>query len=142
MDYEQIFKDNNIKKTHGRMCILQVLKENKNALDVENIMVKCVEKGLNIDLSTVYRTLELFCRLKIAEKYDFGDGKYSYSIKNNGHKHVLECSLCHKEIEIDCPMQQVRESIKNQTGFTLIEPEFDEKINGLCSECSKKIKRR
>lgn len=141
MDYEQIFKENHIKRTQARMCILEVLAENRNALDVESIMMRCTQKGISIDLSTVYRTMELFCNVKIVEKYDFGDGKYNYSLKKSEHKHVLKCNLCHKEIEIDCPMQQIKEAIRNQTGFTLIEPELEEKISGLCSECSKKSKR-
>jgi Fur family transcriptional regulator, ferric uptake regulator len=141
MDYEKVFQENHIKKTQGRMCILEVLMENKDALDVESIMMKCIDKGMGIDLSTVYRTLELFCKVKIIEKYDFGHGKYNYSLKKSGHKHVLECNLCHKEIEIDCPMQQIKEAIRNQTGFTLIEPELDTKINGVCRECSKKNRR-
>lgn len=141
MNYEQILKQNHIKRTQGRICVFEVLAENKKAINVESIMAKCIEKGMNIDLSTVYRTLELFCNVKIVEKFDFGDGKYSYALKKSGHKHILECCLCHKEIEIDCPMQQLEESIKKQTGFTLIESELDQVMSGICKECKEKSKK-
>jgi len=46
---------------------------------------------------------------------------------------LLQCKLCHKEIEIECPMQQVEELIKNKTGFSSIEHQL--KIEGICEEC-------
>lgn len=135
MNFDGYFKQNNIKKTCARVNILKLLVNADNAVSVESIYEECLKKGVKIDLSTVYRTLELFTSKKIVEKYDFGDGKYSYALRKSDHKHVLECSLCHKEVEIDCPMQQIVETIKNQTGFTLIEPEIQIKIKGVCEEC-------
>jgi Fur family ferric uptake transcriptional regulator len=141
MDFNSFFTENHIKKTLGRVKILEILVEQKEAIDAEKIFEICSEKNLKIDLSTIYRTLELYFNRGIVEKYDFGDGKYSYMLKKAKHKHVLECSLCHKEIEIDCPMQQLEESIRSKTGFILFEHEIDPKIKGICEECSKKRKK-
>lgn len=136
MNMELLLKEKHIKVTKGRMCILDVLASSECSVEADYVMNKCKEKGLSIDLSTVYRTLELLYEKDIIDKFDLGDGKYNYVIKREKHKHILHCSVCEKEVEIDCPMLQVEEVIKSKTGFILVE--HDLKIKGICEECGKK----
>ena len=74
MEIESCLTKNNIKKTSARILILQILSHNDNAVSVESIYNECKNKGDNIDISTVYRTLELFSAKNIVNKFDFGDG--------------------------------------------------------------------
>ncbi|AGK98722.1 Fur family transcriptional regulator [Clostridium pasteurianum] len=138
MDYEAFLKERKIKVTQGRVIILEIIDNYSQAISADNIYEQCKEKGHNVDLSTVYRSLDLFERKDIIEKFNLGDGKYNYKIKDHKHKHVIECSLCHKEVEIDCPMLPVEELIKNKTGFVLIEHEL--KVKAVCQECMKHSK--
>lgn len=133
MNLEVFLRNSNIKITKGRVNILQILLDSEDAVTVEYIYEKCREKELAIDLSTVYRTMDVFECKNIVDKFDLGDGKYNYKLKKEVHKHTLECSFCHKEVEIDCPMVQIEQIIKNRTGFTLME--HDLKIKGICEEC-------
>ncbi|MBU5269901.1 Fur family transcriptional regulator [Clostridium cochlearium] len=137
MNIEKFLKENKLRVTKGRINILEVLSCNKDAITAEYIYHKLKERDINIDLSTVYRNLEIFNKEGIIDKFDVGDGKYNYLINPYKHKHILECAVCHKEIEIDCPIKQLEQIIKNRTGFT-IEEELDIKIKGLCEECSEK----
>ncbi|WP_125154726.1 Fur family transcriptional regulator [Clostridium rectalis] len=138
MNTEEYLRANNIKITKGRVSIFNILTKSKDALTVEYIYEECKIKSINIDLSTVYRTLELFKNKKIVDKFDLGHGKYNYIINNNRHKHILECTICHKEVEIDCPMQQVEQMIKNKTGFTILDDNLNFKLEGICRECINK----
>lgn len=138
MELERFLKKNNIKVTKGRLNILNVLLESEDAVTVDYIYEQCRKNGLKIDLSTVYRTMEILENKNIVEKLNLGEDKFSYIIKKESHKHTLECSLCHKEVEIDCPMLQIEEIIKNKTGFTLTE--HDLKIKGICDECKNHLK--
>lgn len=133
MDYEALLKEKKIKVTLGRVSILKTIDNYSEAITADTIYEQCKEKGNNIDLSTVYRSLDLFEREGIIEKFNLGEGKCSYKIKVHKHKHVIECSLCHKEVEIECPMLPVEELIKNKTGFVLIEHEL--KMKAVCQEC-------
>jgi Fe2+ or Zn2+ uptake regulation protein len=133
MNIEQFLKVRNIKVTKGRLNILNVLLNIKDAASVDYIYDQCLKQGHSIDLSTVYRTMEVFEEKGMVDKFDLGDGKYNYKIKKEVHKHTLECSLCHKEVEIDCPMGQIEQLIKNKTGFTLMEHHLS--IKGICEEC-------
>lgn len=137
MEVEQYLKKKGIKVTKGRVNILDILCKANDAINVDYIFSECKKRNINIDLSTVYRSLELFQDKGIIRKFDLGQGKFSYTIKKEDHKHVLQCRLCHREVEIDCPMQEIREIIKNKTGFVYLEDELDLKLEGICNQCSK-----
>jgi len=139
MDSESLLKNLDIKITKARVAILYILERSAVSLDAEEILKICQREKVRMDLSTVYRTLELFEAKEIAEKFDLGNGKYSYVMKREAHKHLLLCKLCHKEVEIDCPMKQIEELIKTKTGFSSIEHEL--KIEGICQECKSRRKK-
>lgn len=136
MDVEECLKKNKLKKTKGRICILNILSQSENALSAEQIYDYCRKEGIEIDLSTIYRTVELLEEKNILEKVDLGCGSYNYILKREEHKHILKCTICKKEVEFDCPMLQIEEVIKNKTGFTPLEHEL--KIEGICEECREK----
>jgi Fe2+ or Zn2+ uptake regulation protein len=138
MDIEKCLRKYNIKVTRARLNILDILSKSEDAINAEGIFEICRQKNVNVDLSTVYRSLELFQIKKIVRKIDLGQGEYRYSIIRKKHKHILQCKICHKQIEIDCPMQQVEEIIKSKTGFVFEEENLDFKINGICKDCRKK----
>lgn len=137
MNVQSFLKENKLRITKGRINILNILSATEDAVTAECIYHKLMERNINIDLSTIYRNLELFSKEGIIDKFDIGDGKYSYLINPDKHKHILECAMCHKKIEINCPIKQLEQIIKSKTGFT-IEEELDIKIKGLCEECSEK----
>ncbi|MBP1744935.1 MAG: ferric uptake regulation protein, partial [Firmicutes bacterium] len=78
MDEKKFLKKFNIKITKARTAILEILENSTEALDAEEIHTVCSEKGVDLDFSTVYRTLDLFEGRGIVEKFDLGNSKYSY----------------------------------------------------------------
>lgn len=136
---EKILKEHKIKITQGRVILISILSNSENALSVDDIKEQLKRRGESLDLSTIYRNLELFTNKGIINKFDLGDGRYKYVMNHEEHKHILECAVCHKEVEIDCPMQQVEQLIRNKTGFTLAEDtHLDLKFQGVCRECNVK----
>lgn len=130
-----LLKDKKIKVTQARILIMDLLIKTEISTTAEAIYSFCIKEDRSINLSTVYRTLELLEKKDIIEKFDLGDGRYSYTFKRDKHKHILECSMCHKEIEIECPMKQIEEIIKTKTGFTMVEHNL--MIKGICDQCKK-----
>lgn len=130
MEVKEIFKAKGVKVTKARLSIYNLLKETDRCITADYIYSKCKD----INLSTVYRTLEIFLEKGIVDKFELGEGKSSYKLKNEDiHKHILECDLCHKEIEVPCPMQQIEEILRNQTGFKVKEHNLT--LKGICKEC-------
>lgn len=138
MDPKELLKRKNLKITNGRIEILNILLHSENCLSAENIYQIYIKNNININLSTIYRTLELFYEKGITEKIISDDKVFSYKLKKNTHRHYLECDICHKEIEIPCPMSQIEENVKNTTGFTLTQ--HDLVLRGICKECKNKMK--
>ncbi|SHE72303.1 Fur family transcriptional regulator [Clostridium fallax] len=139
MEIRDLLREKGIKITKGRIAIYNIIKNSDKSLTADNIYDKCKEIGENLNLSTIYRTLEIFDEKNITEKFNLGDGKYSFSIKQKDHKHILECSICHKEIEVPCPMRPVMEMLKNETGFVLTDHELV--LKGICKKCKSKNKK-
>lgn len=135
MEIKEVLKLKNIKITKGRLLIYDLLLSSNENLTADDIYKSCIEeKGIN--LSTVYRTLELFENKNIVQKVFAKDGTSAYIINKNNHKHTLECDICHKEVEVPCPMNQIEEILKSETGFKLTEHILQ--LKGLCKDCSKK----
>lgn len=135
---EQLLRSSKMKITKGRLAILAVLNENSKAITVEDIFNKCKSMNNTIDLSTVYRILELFFEKRIVDRFDLGDSKYGYVLKQEDHKHYLRCKTCENIIEIDCPIKQLQQIIKNNTGFTIEEKHLHLDLEGICEKCTKK----
>lgn len=140
MESQEFLKSKNIKITKGRLEILDILKGAECSLSAENIYAMSREKNVNINLSTVYRTLELFEEKQITEKITLTDGVFAYKLKKKTHRHLLRCDVCHKEIDIPCPMGQIEEIVRNETGFTLTE--HDLIMKGVCRECRNNRKKK
>lgn len=134
LEINQYLKEKQLKVTRARTSILTILSKSDEALTASEIWDRLNKNNIVVDLSTVYRTLEVLVDKKILEKFNIDDDKYNYRFKDRGHKHNIECDVCHKIIEIDCPMPQVEEYIKLKTGITLIDSCIS--INkGICSDC-------
>ena len=135
MNVISYLKENNIKVTEARKNILEIIVGSKEAINANSIYAKLKENDIKIDLSTVYRTLDLLESKRILNKFDLGNNMYNYTISNNAHKHIIQCDLCHKKIVIDCPIPQIEEQIKARTGITLTESHVH--LKGICKECKK-----
>ena len=135
MDIISYLKENNIRITKARKSILGIILSSSAAINA-NLIYELLEKDdIKIDLSTIYRTLDLLESKKILNKFDLGNNMYNYTISNNSHKHIIECDLCHKRMVIDCPIPQIEEQIKAKTGITLTESHVY--LKGICRECKK-----
>lgn len=136
MEFSDLLKKKGIKVTKGRMAILYVLSKANKSMEVESIYDKCKKNGVNINLSTVYRGLELFEENGLVDKFPLKEGMASFKLKGEEHKHLLRCSVCSKEIQVPCPMKQFEEVVQSETGFVLTEHNLI--MKGLCKECKKK----
>lgn len=137
MRWENYFRENGIRVTSGRISILNIIEASEKGLSAENIYDECKKKNNNLNLSTVYRTLELLEEKNIIKKISI-DGPSLYILKRENHKHTLECDLCHKCVEIPCPMEEIEEAIKARVGFSLTQHKLE--LTGICDQCKKNEK--
>lgn len=138
MNTIEILKKHSIKVTKPRIAIYELLEKEHTGIGADYIYSTLLKENHSINLSTVYRTLELFEEKNLIQKYDLGEKKYNFSLIRHGHHHIVECDSCHKVINLDCPMKQIEDLITKETGFHLTEHHLE--LKGICKDCLEKKK--
>ena len=134
MIWQSYLKEKGIRVTAGRISILNIISASNKGLSAEVIYTECKKQNNNLNLSTIYRTLEILEEKDVIKKINI-DGPAIYVLKKENHKHTLECDVCHKCVEIPCPMEEIEEAIKARVGFSLTKHKLE--LNGICDECKK-----
>ncbi|WP_066892369.1 Fur family transcriptional regulator [Clostridium nigeriense] len=135
MIWENYLKENGIRVTAGRISILNIIEASDKGLSADSIYTECKKQENNLNLSTIYRTLELLEEKNVIKKINI-DGPAIFVLKKENHKHILQCDVCHKSVEIPCPMEEIEEAIKAQVGFSLTKHKLE--LNGICDKCKKR----
>ena len=80
--------------TPQRIMILLAIENSDNHISAEEIYAQIVAKYPHVNISTVYRTLELLKRLGLVTEADLGEGRVRYHPAEKGHHHHLVCRQC------------------------------------------------
>ena len=122
--------------TPQRMMILSAIENSDDHISAEEIYAQVVAKYPNVNISTVYRTLELLKRLGLVTETDLGGGRLRYHPVGKGHHHHLVCQECGAIIALD---ESLLSSLKSAL---LREYKFSADLRhlaifGRCVNCSK-----
>lgn len=93
--------DKGYRLTPQRIMILSAIENSDHHISAEEIYAQIVTKYPNVNISTVYRTLELLERLGLVTKTDMGEGRVRYHPAEKGHHHHLVCRECGRIIDLD-----------------------------------------
>lgn len=120
--------------TRQREIIVQALSELDGHASVEQVHAQACRYCPEIDLSTVYRTLEALCELRVLSCADLGQGYVQFEIVASTPHHHLICQGCGQVLVLDhAYLAATAEAIRRDFGF---DPIFDHfAIFGLCSAC-------
>ena len=87
--------------TPQRMMILSAIENSHDHISAEEIYAQVAAKYANVNISTVYRTLELLKRLNLVTETYLGNSHVRYHPADKGHHHHLVCEKCGAIIDID-----------------------------------------
>ena len=122
--------------TPQRVMILSAIEDSNDHISAEEIYAQIVAKYPQVNISTVYRTLELLKRLGLVTETDLGGGRVRYHSAEKGHHHHLVCQECGAIIDLD-------ESVLSSLKDTLLrEYKFSADLRhlailGRCANCRK-----
>ena len=122
--------------TPQRIMIVSAIEKSDEHISAEEIYAQVIAKYPQVNISTVYRTLELLKRLGLVTETDFGEGRVRYHPAGKGHHHHLVCTECGAIIDLD-------ESLLTSLKSTLLrEYQFSADLRhlaifGRCVQCSK-----
>lgn len=134
---ENILKNASLKNTKQRSSVIKIIKASKEPLTAEEIFKTMIKEDYQINLSTIYRTLNLLTNKSVLLKILKGDGTAAYELNKVTHNHYITCSMCHNSVLIEnCPIKDLSESVSKATGFKVTGHSLQ--LTGLCSECLKR----
>jgi Fur family ferric uptake transcriptional regulator len=121
--------------TPQRLLILELLYAHGDHATADEIFAAAQERYPYLNISTVYRTLELLRDHGIISETDLGDGRRQFALLSDDRHHHLICLQCgHTEEVDDAPFDALRIGLQASHGF---EARIDHlAIFGTCRHCA------
>jgi len=120
--------------TPQRMLIVSIIHDSKGHITAEEIHKRVVQHYPYVDISTVYRTLQLLKKLHLVSETDLGGGRVQYELSEGERHHHLVCRQCGSALPIDDELiDSLRERLLEEHGFHADMEHFA--IFGVCSRC-------
>ncbi len=121
--------------TPQRMLIISIIHGAKGHISAEAIHEQVVEQYPYVDISTVYRTLQILKKLHLVSETDLGGGHVEYELTEGPSHHHLVCRECGHTFPMDDKlMEPLRARLQEKHGFYADMEHFA--IFGLCQECA------
>jgi Fur family ferric uptake transcriptional regulator len=121
--------------TPQRVLILELLYAHGDHASAEELFDAAQERYPYINISTVYRTLEVLRDLGIVSETDLGDGVRQFALLTENRHHHLICLGCgHVDNVDDALFEDLRINLRESKQF---EPRIDHlAIFGMCAACA------
>jgi Fur family ferric uptake transcriptional regulator len=124
--------------TPQRLMIVAAIEDSNDHISAEEVYAKVLEKYPNVNISTVYRTLELLEELGLVTKTDLGGGRVRYHPADKGHHHHLVCRDCGAIIDLDeTALAGLKDTLLRDYGFIADLKHLG--IWGRCVRCQHKV---
>jgi Fur family ferric uptake transcriptional regulator len=140
MACEEVFiqklRERGFRLTPQREVILSVLHEIEGLATVDEIYSRVQSHSASVDISTVYRTLDLLQEFGLVCAVDPGDGplRYEFLGLHGPHLHLV-CQSCGQVIGVDLQVaQEFCKRLHAEHGFQVALDHLS--IPGLCADCA------
>ena len=122
--------------TPQRLMIVSIISDSAGHVTAEAIHERVKEQYPYVDISTVYRTLNLLKKLKLVTDTDLGEGVAHYELADRGAHHHLVCRRCGTTVALDDAfLEPLADSLRSKYGFAADLEHLA--IFGLCAACQK-----
>lgn len=145
LHYATLLHGVGLKSTGSRAQILSVLSRAKTPMRIKDIAAILSKTHADIDTVTIYRTMQMFSRLEMVRRVDFGEDAAYYELNDiDKDYHYISCLRCKRRESIDhCFYKGNKARIKAQA------PQFSTITHhslvffGICKKCAgKKVSRK
>jgi Fur family ferric uptake transcriptional regulator len=132
----QTLKEHGYRLTPQRLLVLEAIENAQSHISAEEIYAQVQAKYPNVNISTIYRTLELLEKLGAVTKTDMGEGIVRYHHAEKGHHHHLICQECGRVFDLDeSVLNPLKDTLIREYGFL---PELRHlAIFGRCINCQR-----
>ena len=122
--------------TPQRLMIVAAIEHSDHHISAEEIYTQVLAKYPHVNISTIYRTLDLLKQLGLVTQTDLGESRVRYHSAEKGHHHHLVCQECGAVIDLDeAVLSPVKDALLKEYGFMADLKHLA--IFGRCVNCDK-----
>ncbi len=119
----------------ARRQLLEVLFTAEGPMSAESIARALTHRGTDVELSSIYRSLEALEQLGAVRHVHLGHGPGLYALTGRSEREYLTCERCGRVTALDAAeLDPVRDLIRELTGYEARFTHFP--IVGLCVSCA------
>jgi Fur family ferric uptake transcriptional regulator len=127
-------RDEGYRLTPQRMMILDIIYDSQGHVSAEDIHQRVRQQHPFVDISTVYRTLNLLKKLRLITETDLGGSSVRYEPLERGRHHHLVCRQCATSFPLEHSLlAPLEKCLLREHGFAADLDHFA--IFGLCRQC-------
>jgi Fur family ferric uptake transcriptional regulator len=131
----QTLKERGHRLTPQRQLILEAIESTSGHVSAESVHAKVAAQFPQVNISTVYRTLELLQNMGLVTHTHFDDGIALYHLAEDSHHQHMVCRRCGSEHEIDISeLADLDRHLQERYGFQADLAHFA--IVGTCRACA------
>jgi Fur family ferric uptake transcriptional regulator len=117
------------------MMILEAVEAADGHISADEIYSRVCDRYPHLNISTVYRTLELLKELNLVTETDMGDGRVRYHSIRKGRHHHLVCQNCGGITDLDeTALLPLKDTLSRDYAFHADLKHLA--IFGKCSKCT------
>ena len=134
--YDRLIRQRGFRVTPQRKAILQAVIDGKGHSSIEEVYRRVQDRIPDINLATVYRTLNFLCELRLLVAADLGGKNWVFELAGEKPHHHLVCRSCGKVVRIEQEeVQALIDRLYKEQGFLI---DMDHMaLFGLCKDCLK-----
>jgi len=130
----EMLRDRGYRLTPQRMMVVEAIEASDDHISADQIRAKARIKYPYINMSTVYRTLELLTQEGLVTETDLGGGRLLYHPAGKADHHHLVCRKCGRVTDIDASVfQSLKDELSARYGFDADLEHIG--IFGTCKNC-------
>ncbi len=132
---EQELAERGIRLTPQRMMILEAIAARDDHFSAEEIYAQVRQRYSHMNLSTVYRTLEVLAQAGLVTETDLADGRVRYHWTEKSRHHHLICQGCGQVVDLEeSLLEPLKERLRRDYGFEANIAHVN--IFGRCARCN------
>ena len=115
-------KKEGLRYTNQRQAVWDEIKSNDDHRDAEQIYNALRNNNLNVSRATVYRTIDVLVKNRLARKMDVGDGRSLYEprLDDEHHDHMI-CLVTGDIIEFyNEELEELQDKIAKKHGYKVV----------------------
>lgn len=132
-------REHGMRMTPQREMVLAALHELDDHESADEIFRRVQARSAAVDISTVYRTLDLLQAMSMLAVAETPDGQRRYALSGQHSDHVhLVCRRCGREIEADAEaFRSLDGAVRQRYGFAL--DLAHRSFGGVCHRCAEAV---